>query len=367
MDFLTLVLFIVGIGLLLAGAESLVRGASRLAATLGISPLVIGLTVVAFGTSSPELAVSTSSALAGDADIAVGNVVGSNIFNVLFILGIAAVVAPLVVARQLVRLDVPLMIAASLILLVMALDGEIARYEGALLFAGIVGYTVFAIVKSRSETAAEKAGGEFEAEYSERDASGKAILRDIGLVVGGLVLLVVGSEWLVNGAVEIAESLGVSELVIGLTIISAGTSMPELATSVLASLRGERDIAVGNVVGSNLFNILAVLGVSSLVAGGLPVADAAIRFDIPFAAVVAIACLPVFFAGYAITRLNGVVFLGFYVAYTVYLLLDASNHDALGNYTLVTFGFAGPIVLLTFLALAVQAFRGNRKRRLATE
>ncbi|MGK2966712.1 MAG: calcium/sodium antiporter [Tepidiformaceae bacterium] len=364
MDFLTLILFIVGIGLLLVGAEALVRGAARLAATLGISPLVIGLTVVAFGTSSPELAVSTSSAISGDTDIAVGNVVGSNIFNVLFILGVAAIITPLVVARQLVRLDVPLMVIASFVLLAMAADGRIARYEGALLVAGIVAYTVFAIVKSRSATAAEKAANEFETEYSATDTSGRTILRDIGLIAGGLVFLVLGSEWLVNGAVDIAESLGVSELVIGLTIISVGTSLPEVATSILASIRGERDIAVGNVVGSNMFNILSVLGVTALLAdGGIPVADAARTFDIPFAAVVALMCLPVFFAGYAITRLNGLVFLVFYCAYTVYLLLDASDHDALDTFTLVTFGFAGPIAVITFLLLAGKAFRGNRRRR----
>jgi K+-dependent Na+/Ca+ exchanger-like protein len=233
---MTIVLFIAGLVALVGGAELLVRGASRIASALGISPLVVGLTVVAFGTSSPELAVSVGAAFNGQADIAVGNVVGSNIFNVLFILGLSALIAPLVVAQQLIRLDVPLMIGCSLLLLVFALDGTVGRAEGALLFAGIVAYTGFLVWQSRRETDPAVV-----AEYAEAypASAARRWLLDGGLIVIGLGLLVVGADWLVGAAVTFARQLGVSELVIGLTVVAAGTSLPEVAASVVAALKGE--------------------------------------------------------------------------------------------------------------------------------
>lgn len=263
MELGTTLLFLVGLGLLVLGAESLVRGASRLAASVGVSPLVIGLTVVAFGTSAPEMAVSISSSLAGHADVAVGNVVGSNIFNVLFILGVSALLVPLVVSQQLVRFDVPLMLGISVVLWLLSLDHRIGMVDGALLFGGIILYTWWAIRTSRRESRLVEQ--EYAAEFGERDRSLGRIAFDVFRVALGLALLVTGSNWFVDGAIEIAEAFGVSDLVIGLTLIAAGTSMPELATSVVAGLRGERDIAVGNIVG-NIFNILAVLGMSGLVA-----------------------------------------------------------------------------------------------------
>ena len=358
MTALTMVLFVLGIVILVAGAEVLVRGASRLAAALGISPLVIGLTVVAFGTSSPELAVSVQSAFSGETSLAVGNVVGSNIFNVLFILGLAAAVTPLVVAQQLVRLDVPLVIAASFALLLLAQDGALGRVDGVLLFAGVVAYTVFLVRQSRRETAAVRA--EYEQEFGEKAAGAASWLRDAALIVGGLVMLVLGSRWLVGGAVEIATALGVSELVIGLTIVAAGTSLPEVATSVLASMRGERDIAVGNVVGSNLFNLLAVLGLSSLVApGGIAVDPAALRFDIPVMIAVAVACLPIF-ARQVISRPTGIFFLAYYVAYAAYLVLAATEHDALPAYSSVMTLFVLPITAVTLAIVGIRALRARR-------
>ncbi|HEU0078313.1 MAG TPA: calcium/sodium antiporter [Longimicrobiaceae bacterium] len=356
---LTMVLFVLGIGILVAGAEVLVRGASRLAAALGISPLVIGLTVVAFGTSSPELAVSVQSALSGETSLAVGNVVGSNIFNVLFILGLSAAVTPLVVAQQLVRLDVPLMIAASFALLLLALDGALGRLDGALLFGGVVAYTTFLVRQSRRETAAVRA--EYEEEFGEARVGAASWLRNVALVVGGLLMLVVGSRWLVAGAVEVATALGVSELVIGLTIVAVGTSLPEVATSLMASLRGERDIAVGNVVGSNLFNLLAVLGLSGIVApGGIGVDPAALRFDIPVMIAVAVACLPVF-AGQVITRWQGLLFLGYYVAYAAYLVLAATEHDALPAYSTVMTLFVLPLTVATLVIVGIRALRSHRR------
>ena len=260
-------LLLAGLALLVGGAELLVRGASRLALRFGISPLVIGLTVVAFGTSAPELAVTVQSGLAGQSGLAIGNIVGSNIFNVLLVLGVSAVITPLVVSQQLVRLDVPLMIGAALLLWVLALDGRIGLMDGLLLTAGIVAYTAFAIWQGRKE------GEEIKAEYAQEFGDGKStwlgrLPVQVALIAGGLALLVLGAHWLVTGAVAIARSIGVSEVIIGLTIVAAGTSLPELATSLMAALRGERDIAVGNVIGSCLFNLLSIAGIAALVTPG---------------------------------------------------------------------------------------------------
>jgi len=358
MDFVTFVLFLAGIGLLLVGAEGLVRGASRLAVTAGVSPLVVGLTVVAFGTSAPELAVSVSAAFAGDADIGVGNVVGSNVFNVLLILGLAATIGPLMVSQQIVRIEVPILIVVSLVFYAFAANGNISTLEGFALVAGIVVYTIWAIRRSRRETREVKA--EYDAEFSEREDSKGGLIKNVALVVVGLAMLVLGSEWFVNGAVELAETFGVSELVIGLTVVAAGTSMPEIATSVLASIRGERDIAVGNVIGSNLFNLLMVMGVTSVVAdGGIAVADAALRFDIPVMIAVAIACLPVFWRGYVISRWEGILFLLYCAAYVTYLLLDSTDHDSTGAFATAMLGFVIPLTVVTFAVLVYRTWRNG--------
>jgi cation:H+ antiporter len=311
MPVVTVGLFVLGLVLLIGGSEMLVRGASRLATAVGVSPLVVGLTVVAFGTSAPELAVSVQSALAGQSGLAVGNVVGSNILNVLLILGLSAVILPLTVAQQLIRLDVPLMIAASLLFFVFALDGVLGRGESGLLFAGAAAYTVFCIRQSRKESA--RVQQEYAEEFAD-PAPGKHgrgyVVGQFALIAGGLLLLLLGARWLVDGAVTFARQLGVSELIIGLTIIAIGTSLPEIATTVMASLRGERDIAVGNVIGSNLFNLLVVIGVTGIVApAGVTVPAAALRFDIPVMIAVAVACLPVFFSGGRIARWEGGLFL----------------------------------------------------------
>ena len=363
MDWQTAGLLIAGLALLVAGAEGLVRGASRLAIAAGVSPLVIGLTVVAFGTSSPELAVSLRSSLAGQPDLALGNVVGSNIFNVLFILGVSAAITPLVVSQQLVRLDVPLMIGVSAATLLLGLDGAIGRLDGLLLFAGIVAYTVFSIRQSRRESAAVAA--EYAEEFGAPAPRGAAALaRNLLLVAGGLGLLVLGADWFLDGAVRVARAFGLSELVIGLTIVAAGTSLPEVATSVLAAVRGERDIAVGNVVGSNLFNLLAVLGLTASVSpGGVAVSSAALRFDLPVMLAVAVACLPVFAHGSAIFRWEGWLFLGGYAAYTAYLVLAATAHRALPAFSAAMGAFVLPLVAITLLVVGVRAWRERRPGR----
>jgi cation:H+ antiporter len=350
---LTLLMFIAGLVLLVAGAEALVRGAGKLAISFGVSPLVVGLTVVAFGTSSPEMAVSVQSAMSGKVDIAIGNVVGSNIFNVLFILGACAVVAPLLINRQIIRQEVPIMIGASLLLVAMMWNGSIGRVEAILMFVLLVAYTVFLVVQSRKETLAAK-NEAAATESSDLDMSstwdrhwGVQVL----LIAVGLFLLVQGSNWLVDAAIAFAKSMGVSELVIGLTIVAAGTSMPEVATSIMATIRGQRDIAVGNVIGSNTFNILGVLGLTGIVAPtSLIVAPSILTFDMWVMLAVAVACLPVFFTGREIARWEGVVFVGYYAAYTAYLILMSQQHDALPYFSNAMLWFVVPITVVTLIA-----------------
>lgn len=358
MDLLTFILLVAGIVLLILGAEAMVRGATRLAIGLGVSPLLVGLTVVAFSTGSPELAVGIQSALAGQADIALGNVVGSNILNVLVVLGASAVIIPLSVHPKIVRVDVPIMVGASLLVLLFSLDGNIAPLEGAALFAGMLLYTGFAIVQSRHES--HLVQEEYEAEFgTPRSQRARDIAGSVALVLVGLVMLVMGARWMVDGATAIARALGVSELIIGLTVVSIGTSLPEIVTSIIAAARGQRDIAVGNVVGSNIFNLFAVLGLTSLVApGGVNVAASALRFDLPVMLAVAVACLPVFFYRARIERWEGALFLGYYVAYTFYLILDAAHPEALRLYSGVMIAFTLSLSVVTLFAIV-----RNRLRR----
>lgn len=360
MNITVLVLLIAGLALLVAGAEALVRGASKLAAGVGISPLIIGLTIVAFGTSSPEMAVSVMSSLAGQADIALGNVVGSNIFNVLFILGISSLVSPLLVAQQLIRLDVPIMIGVSLLLLFFGVDGRINRSDGVVLFVGILVYTAFLIYQSRKEGNSE-VQEEYLREYSSqgRMTVVQGVI-NLGLIVAGLVLLVLGSRWLVESSTAIARAIGISDLVIGLTIVAIGTSLPELATSVVASIKGERDIAVGNVVGSNIFNILSVLGLSAAVSpSGIIVSNAALRFDIPVMIAVAFACLPIFASGNLIERWEGLLFAGYYVAYTAYLILYSTQHNLLPLFSNVMLFFVIPLTVITLITVMWRSLKGR--------
>lgn len=359
---MTFVYLIAGLVLLVAGAEVLVRGAAKLAAQFGIPPLIIGLTVVAFGTSAPETAVSVQAALNGSGDIAIGNVLGSNIANVLLILGVTSLVAPLIVSRQLIRLDVPIMIGASLITYALAWDGSLSRIDGALLFSGVVGYTLFLIVSSRRANATATADDEFAKEFGlDETPKPYASLINAGLVVAGLVLLVTGSNFLVEGAVSLARALGLSELVIGLTVIAVGTSLPELATSILAAIRGERDIAVGNIVGSNIFNLLCVLGLASLVSPeAITVAANALAFDFPVMIAVALACLPIFFTGYTINRWEGLLFLGYYVAYTVYLVLVSTGRPAAEVFGDAMIGYVLPLTAVTLVVIAGRAWKSQR-------
>ncbi len=350
-----ILLFLTGLAFLIGGAELLVRGASKLAENLGISPLIIGLTVVAFGTGSPELAVAARAAIAGQADIAIGNVVGSNIFNTLFILGVSAVVVPLLVHDQLVRLDVPIMVIVSCTLFMLSMDLRIGKLEGALMIAAMFAYTGLLVKLGRKQHARAVAPGRDRAAMLA--AAPRSWLAYTLIVLAGLALLVLCANSLVRSATAIAQRLGVSELVIGLTIIAAGTSLPEVATSIVAGLRGERDIAVGNVVGSNVYNILAVLGTASVLApGGLVVATSVYRFDMPLMVVVAIACLPIFLARGRLSRWEGAIFLLYWTAYMAYLVLRAAEHDALTQFRAVMV-YVIPLTIITLIVLVVHALR----------
>lgn len=358
----TIVALLVGLVALVGGAELLVKGAASIATRLGIEPVIIGLTVVAFGTSAPELAVSVGASFGGSSDVAFGNVVGSNIANILLILGASAIIGGLAVSQRIVRIDVPLLLVASVVVLVMGLDNSIGRLDGILLFSGVVAYTWWLI---RAARRGEDPDIVVEYEDAIETVEGAGVSRSLPIqllyVVAGLGVLVLGSQLLVNSATDIATELGVSELVIGLTVVAVGTSLPELATSLLAAIRGQRDIAVGNVIGSNLFNLLSVLGASAAVApDGINVTDASLRLDLPVMLAATIVLLPIFWNGFQIKRWEGFVLVAFYVGYVVYLVLDANDSDAadvVGPAMLIV----APLVLMTFAVTGYQGWRRHRE------
>jgi cation:H+ antiporter len=310
-------LYIIGgsIGLFI-GAEGLVRGASSLAIRLGISPLVVGLTVVAFATSSPELVVSIKAAIEGNPGIVVGNVVGSNICNIALILGVAAMISPISVKTQVIRREIPIMILVSVILLLVLLDDTITRVEGVLLVFGIIAYIVLGYKYSIKEKDNKEVIKEFEEIIPK---SPYTVLQSLVLIIVGLALLVFGSNLFVDGAVAIAESFGVSQAVIGLTIVALGTSLPELTTSIIASFKNENDIAIGNAVGSNVFNILSILGISSLIR---PIADTGVTMvDLSIMMFFTILILPLSKSKFTLRRWEGALLFTGYVAYMIYLIM----------------------------------------------
>lgn len=308
-----------GLVVLYFGAQALVKGGAGLALRLGLTPLVIGLTVMAFGTSSPEMVVSVQAASTGNGAISIGNVIGSNICNIALILGLCALVTPLTATAQVIRREVPVMIGASTVALLMLADGHLARWEGALLFAGLIVYTVLTVKQARAETAASEAAREYSAEIGPKpEGLGKCI----ALVVGGLGGLIVGSHFFVQGAVTLAESWGMSQVAIGLTIVAVGTSLPELATSLVAAIKKESDVAIGNVVGSNTFNVLGILGIAALIqpidAPGLEWGDLIVML------VIAVALLPLAKSSGRVDRREGAALLAAYAGYTAWLLMRAA-------------------------------------------
>lgn len=351
---MTWLLLIAGLVLLVIGADLLVKGAARLAANFGVPALVIGLTVVAFGTSAPELAVSVKAAFSGQAELAIANAVGSNIFNILLILGLAAVISPLIISKQLIRQDVPIMVAVSIAALVMTLNGDINKWEAGLLVVGLIGYTWFLFYQGKKQ-GADVGDEEVEEMLKVQVPAWKNVL----LVLGGLALLVLGARWLVQSAVEIALAWGVNEAVIGLTIVAAGTSLPEVVTSVVATIKGQRDIAVGNVVGSNIFNILCVLGLSGLVSPTPLLAGAQMAsIDIPVMVGVAVLCVPLFFVGAILHRIEGLLFLVLYVAYVWFLIAMALSFPYLQTLQNgILYGLLPAVVVYVVISLVVDLVR----------
>ena len=370
MDALDIGRIVAGLVLLVLGGEFLVRGASALAGRFGISSLVIGLTVVSAATSAPEFAVSVGAVLRDEPGLAVGNAVGSNIINVLLILGLSALVVPLAVKRRLIRFDLPLMVVLSVLLLLVSLDGRISAVDGLILFFGVVVHTIMSVVISRRDAktavnAREGTGDSATVDQADEDgaALGASVSRSLFFVLLGVALLVAGATLLVEGAVNIATTLGVSSLVVGLTVVAVGTSLPELATSIIAVRRGERDLAVGNVVGSNIFNIGVVLGLTALISlEGIPVSGAAVAFDIPVMLAAAVALLPIAFTGFAVARWEGGLFVVLYAAYTGYLVLAATAHDALEGFTVAMAWFVLPLIALTLISFTAYEI-GLRKGR----
>lgn len=318
------VVFLGGLVVILLGAELVLRGASRLAAMLGVKPILIGLTVVAIGTSTPELAVGIASVAEGRGPLAVGNIAGTNMFNILFILGLSAAIRPLPIHSLSVRLDVPVMIAAAVALLAMAGNGLLSRVEGAILLCAAVAYTVALVRLSRRESAQTKR--EFAEEYSPqvllKERTIAAGIWNVVLLLAGIALTVLGAELLIAGAVSIAQKFGVSDAVIGLTIVAIGTSAPELATTLVATIKDDRDVAVGNLIGSSITNILVILGLTCAISPrGVDVSRDVLWLDLPLAAAVAIACRPVFRSERMISRKEGLVFVGVYTVYMATLVL----------------------------------------------
>ena len=346
-DILDVLVLLVGFVLLVVGAEWFVRGASAIAAAAGISPIVIGLTIVAHGTSAPELAVSVSGALTGASDIAVGNVVGSNAFNLLVVLGCAALAGGLIVHRRIVRIDIPLLLLATLVTWWMASDGLLGRVEGGLLTVSAIAYTAWLVVAARRQPIDRDAG--FAASVPDALEARMRPIRAVLLLFIGLGVLVFGADLLVDSAVLIAATLGVSDLVIGLTVVAVGTSLPELATSVIAVWRGQRDIAVGNAVGSSLLNLVRNLGLAALVSSdGIRVASDALTLDFPVAVTIGLVILLTLALGLRLARWEGIVLLSAYVVYLVAMVrvgTGADPSDQLVLPLIAALGGAGVLLL----------------------
>lgn len=356
---ITILFFIFGLVVLILGADLLVRGASQLAAAFGVSPLVIGLTIVALGTASPEIAVSLQAAAGGQGGLTIGTVLGSNIFNILFVLGVSAMITQIVIAEQLIRLDAPIMIGISVLTYLLVLDGRLGWLDGAILFIGVLAYTVFSLRQSRKES--RKVQGEYAQEFSQKESpTASNILKYVVFIAAGLGLLVLGSGWLVDSATSMAVALGVSELVIGLTIVAVGTSLPEIATSIIAAVKGESDIAVGNAIGSNIYNLLGVLGIAGLLSpGGINITGQALRFDFLVMLFAAVVSLPIFYIDNRISRLEGGVLFSYYILYTAHLILQASHSAALPTLTLFAL-FYIPLTFLVIMIIALRAYFGKK-------
>ena len=355
MPLISVIELLSGLLLLIAGAELMVRAAVRLAARLHVRPLIIGLTIVALGSSAPQMAVSLQAVQAHTPDIAVSSVIGSSIFNILVTLGLSALIIPLRVSRQLVRLDIPLMIGASLLVFVLAWNEELGRFDGILLLGALALCLGLLLRQSRHSTRP----------HSDQPHDPQAPwFTSLLMIVGGLGMLVFAGHLLLGAAVVVATDLGFSERVIGLTVVAVGTSLPELATSLIAALRGPRDIAVGNVIGANLFNLLGVLGFTALIAPTpLSVSPNALDFDLPVMLGVALLCLPVFYSGYRVTRAEGLLLLGLYLAYGLHVVSFTTGMPLAGKLERLMLFYVLPTLLTFLFFTSVRAWRRQHHKR----
>lgn len=323
LDIHPFLVFLGGVVIVVLGAEILLRSAARIAAMLGISPIIIGLTIVSVGTSAPELAVGLTAVHEDKGPLAVGNIAGTNILNILFILGLSAAIRAYPIRLQSIRLDVPVMIGSALALIIMSLDGLLTPTEGALLLLAALFYTIVLIRESRRESRSMQK--EFREEFGTTPVPARERSFQYGvhstLLLTGMALTVLGADFLVAGASSVASIYGVSDAFIGLTIVAIGTSAPELATTLVATYRDDRDVAVGNLIGSSIYNILVILGLTMLLSpGGVDVGRDILMIDLPLALMVALVCLPVFRSGSMVSRTEGVFFVVAYLAYMTMLL-----------------------------------------------
>ncbi|WP_234807526.1 calcium/sodium antiporter [Mycolicibacterium bacteremicum] len=303
----------------------MVRGGAEVAARLGISPIVIGLTVVSIGTSLPELAVGVVAAQEGSGALAVGNIAGTNVVNLLLILGLSALILPLAMATRTLRFELPVMAGAAVLMLVLSLDGELSRVDGIILVGCAIAYTVAVVRMTRRES--RVVAGEYTETYAPTEVATttRPTWVHVLMMVAGIAVVVVGADWLVDGAVGMARGFGVSDALIGLTVVAIGTSAPELVTTVVSTVRGNRDIAVGNLLGSSIYNILLILGLTCVVAGdGLLLPASLVRIDIPIMVAVALACVPIFVTGRRVSRGEGGAMVAIYLAYLTFLLVTQS-------------------------------------------
>ena len=341
--------FVIGLVALIGGAEILVRAVSKLAASVGISKLVIGLTVVAFGTSAPELAISIQAGINGQTDLMLGNIVGSNISNTLLILGIAALFIPLKVNVNLIKSDVPIMIGITVLVFIFALNGMITFAECLILTVLLILYLIYlARQGGKTDFSKEKI----------TEKRGLVTVVNLVLCVAGFVLLIYGARWIISSSLIFAEMAGISELVIGLTVVAIGTSLPEIVITLVAAFKGERDIAVGSVIGSNILNLLAVLGVSGLfIPGAIPVKEILINFDLLVLIAASLLCIPIFYTGHKIARWEGLLFLFFYFSYLFYLFLSTTDHDFLSVFTGMMVYFVFPVTILSLLIITFMEWK----------
>ncbi|MDD3731002.1 MAG: calcium/sodium antiporter [candidate division Zixibacteria bacterium] len=342
---------IAGLIALLAGAELLVRSATKIALFFNLSPLVIGLTIVAFGTSAPEIAVALSGSVDNHTGLGFGNVIGSNIFNLLFILGLMAVLKPLRIERKVIRVDIPLMIIASAGLLVLALDGCLSKIDSAIMLLGLVLFTVFTLRRGKKEK------NDFNKDFREswKTISHGALTLQFIILPLSVILLGWGSDRVVDGSVVIARELGIDEFIVGLTIIAVGTSLPELVTSLLALVHQRCDMAVGNIVGSNIFNILGVTSVMTLVSsGGVTVTANNLSMDLPVLLASSVFCLPIFLSGYRISRSEGVVFLIYYLVYITFFAVVTATDNFYGTYVRISMVYVIPSVFITYVFIVLK-------------